>query len=164
LNDGFVKSPAAALRFNFVVAEGRGGSPSRPISGTPAGCPYHWICAPCIWSFLRNQRPSGFLRNQLESDLQIFEERRLSFHFQKQTGACYFDVRRGARGQRRASRNHEALVFPLHGAEAAGLPPLFAETHGVRRLKRGSRPVLSRSAPLSPRPIEACILKAKSKK
>ena len=155
MNDGFVKSPAAALRFNFVVAEGRGGSPSRPISGTPAGCPYHWICAPGIWSFLRDQ---------LESDLQIFEERRLSFHFQKQTGACYFDVRRGARGQWRASRNHEALVFPLHGAEAAGLPPLFAETHGVRRLKRGSRPVLSRSAPLSPRPIQACILKAKSKK
>jgi len=30
--DGFIKSPSAALRFNFVVAEGRGGSPSRPIS------------------------------------------------------------------------------------------------------------------------------------
>jgi hypothetical protein len=46
--DGLVKSPSAALRFNFVVAEGRGGSPSRPISGNPAGCPYHRICAPCI--------------------------------------------------------------------------------------------------------------------
>jgi hypothetical protein len=44
--DGFVKSPSAALRFNLVVAEGRGGSPSRPISGNPAGCPYHRICAP----------------------------------------------------------------------------------------------------------------------
>ena len=42
--DGFVKSPFAALRFNFVVAEGRGGSPSRPISVNPAGCPYHRIC------------------------------------------------------------------------------------------------------------------------
>jgi len=30
--DGLVKSPSAALRVNFVVAEGRGGSPSRPIS------------------------------------------------------------------------------------------------------------------------------------
>jgi hypothetical protein len=39
--DDFVKSPSAALRFNFVVAEGRGGSPSRPISGNPTGCPYH---------------------------------------------------------------------------------------------------------------------------
>jgi hypothetical protein len=29
------------LRFNFVVAKGRGGSPSRPPSGNPAGCPYH---------------------------------------------------------------------------------------------------------------------------
>src|SRR4030042_1596632 len=46
--DGFVKSPSAALRFNFVVAEGRGGSPRRPPSGHPAGCPYHRICAPCI--------------------------------------------------------------------------------------------------------------------
>jgi len=45
-NDGFVKSPSAALRFNFVVAKGRGGSPSRPTSGNPAGCPYHRICAP----------------------------------------------------------------------------------------------------------------------
>jgi hypothetical protein len=44
--DGLVKSPSAALRFNFVVAEGRGGSPSRPISGNPAGCPYHQIFAP----------------------------------------------------------------------------------------------------------------------
>jgi hypothetical protein len=44
--DGLVKSPSATLRFNFVVAEGRGGSPSRPISGNPAGCPYHLICAP----------------------------------------------------------------------------------------------------------------------
>jgi hypothetical protein len=35
------------LRCNFVVAEGRGGSPSRPISGNPAGCPYHRIRAPC---------------------------------------------------------------------------------------------------------------------
>jgi len=46
-SDGFVKSPSAALRCNFVVAEGRGGSPSRPISGNPAGCPYHRIRAPC---------------------------------------------------------------------------------------------------------------------
>jgi hypothetical protein len=50
--DGLVKSPSvplgAGLPFNFVVAEGRGGSPSRPRSGNPAGCPYHWICAPCI--------------------------------------------------------------------------------------------------------------------
>jgi hypothetical protein len=56
--DGFVKSPSvllgAGLRFNFVVAEGRGGSPSRPTSGNPAGCPYHRIYAPCIWSFLRD--------------------------------------------------------------------------------------------------------------
>ena len=29
------------MRFNFVVAKGRGGSPSRPRSGNPAGCPYH---------------------------------------------------------------------------------------------------------------------------
>jgi hypothetical protein len=50
--DGLVKSPSvplgAGLPFDFVVAEGRGGSPSRPRSGNPAGCPYHWICAPCI--------------------------------------------------------------------------------------------------------------------
>jgi hypothetical protein len=63
--DGFVKSPSAALRFNFVVAEGRGDSPSRPISGNPAGCPYHRICAPCIWSFLRNHRLCDFLRDHL---------------------------------------------------------------------------------------------------
>jgi hypothetical protein len=48
--DGFVKSPSvllgAGLRFNFVVAEGNGGSPSRPTSGNPAGCPYHRICPP----------------------------------------------------------------------------------------------------------------------
>jgi len=42
------KNPSAALRVNFVVAEGRGGSPSRPLSGNPAGWPYHWICAPCM--------------------------------------------------------------------------------------------------------------------
>jgi len=51
-NDCFVKSPSvllgAGLRCNPVVAEGRGGSPSRPISGNPAGCPYHRICAPGI--------------------------------------------------------------------------------------------------------------------
>ena len=34
------------MRGNFVVAEGRGGSPSRPIAGNPAGCPCHRICAP----------------------------------------------------------------------------------------------------------------------
>ncbi|MCX5906337.1 MAG: hypothetical protein NTY64_03880, partial [Deltaproteobacteria bacterium] len=45
-NNGFVKSPSAALRFTFVAAEGRGGSPSRPRSGNPAGCPYHRFCAP----------------------------------------------------------------------------------------------------------------------
>jgi hypothetical protein len=61
--DGFVKSPSAALRCNFVVAKGRGGSPSRPTSGNPAGCPYHRICAPCIWSFLRNHRLADFLRD-----------------------------------------------------------------------------------------------------
>ena len=61
--DGFVKSPSAALRFNLVVAEGRGGSPSRPISGNPAGCPYHQICAPCIWSFLQSHRFADFLRD-----------------------------------------------------------------------------------------------------
>ncbi|MCX5909503.1 MAG: hypothetical protein NTY64_20615 [Deltaproteobacteria bacterium] len=44
--DGLVKSPSAALRCNFVAAEGRGGSPSRPRSGNPAGCPYHRFCAP----------------------------------------------------------------------------------------------------------------------
>jgi len=38
-DDDFVKSPFAALRFNFVVAKGRGGSPSRPTSGNPAGAP-----------------------------------------------------------------------------------------------------------------------------
>jgi hypothetical protein len=37
--DGFVKSPFAALRFNLVVAEGRGGSPSRPISGAKHRAP-----------------------------------------------------------------------------------------------------------------------------
>jgi hypothetical protein len=58
-NDGFVKSPSAALRFNFVVAKGRGGSPSRPTSGNPADCPYHRICAPGIWSFLRNHQPGN---------------------------------------------------------------------------------------------------------
>jgi len=46
--DDLVKSPSTALRFNFVVAEGRGGSPSRPRSGNPAGCPCHRICAPCL--------------------------------------------------------------------------------------------------------------------
>ena len=61
--DGLVKSPSAALRCNFVVAEGRGGSPSRPISGNPAGCPYHRMCAPGIWSFLRNHRSGDFLRD-----------------------------------------------------------------------------------------------------
>jgi hypothetical protein len=58
--DGFAKSPSAALRFNFVVAEGGGGSPSRPKSGNPAGCPYHRICAPCIWSFLQSHRSVDF--------------------------------------------------------------------------------------------------------
>ncbi|MCX5906051.1 MAG: hypothetical protein NTY64_02385, partial [Deltaproteobacteria bacterium] len=49
--DGFVKSPSAALRFTFVAAEGRGGSPSRPRSGNPAGCPYHRFCAPSSGAF-----------------------------------------------------------------------------------------------------------------
>jgi len=47
------------LRFNFVVAEGRGGSPSRPISGNPAGCPYHRICAPGIVASGRSPEKMG---------------------------------------------------------------------------------------------------------
>ena len=54
LND-LVKSPSAALRFNFVVAapEGRG----------PSGTSLLSFCAPRIWSFLRNHRSGDFLRD-----------------------------------------------------------------------------------------------------
>jgi len=46
---------------------------------------------------------------------------------------------------------------------AAGLPPLFAEPRWIHKGKGDSRPVLPRTAPPSPRPIQAFIPKTKVK-
>jgi len=71
-NDGFVKSPSAALRFNFVVAAHLEG---RFILS---------FCAPCIWSFLRNYQPgnkktrrkfqAGFFSSILPSSAGVSEK------------------------------------------------------------------------------------------
>jgi len=53
--DGFVKNPSAALRFNFVVAEGRGGSPSRPISGLRA-LHLELFTKPSLWRLLKKNQ------------------------------------------------------------------------------------------------------------
>jgi hypothetical protein len=55
--------------------------------------------------------------------------------FKKYKGFGWFPASTGARGQRRASRNHKAPVFPKARAEAAGLPPLFAESFWVSLMK-----------------------------
>jgi len=104
--DGFVKSPSAALRFNFVVAEGRGGSPSRPTSGNPAGCPYHRIYAPCIWSFLRNHRFGDFLRDHHFSLVR-------KFHPESGTGPNEWKPTRCKKNLRKVLYGHGFMGYKL---------------------------------------------------
>jgi len=79
----------------------------------------------------------------------LFSPLLASLHFQKRQGDRVIPSPTGARGRRRASRNHEAVVFPEDQAEATGLPPLFAETLLVSlmqaRIPAGSFP--NRAAP-----------------
>jgi hypothetical protein len=67
---------------------------------------------------------------------------------------AYFQIPTGARGQRRASRNHEALVFSWDGAGKKLSRLSLRKSRSFRLGKAGSRPVLSEIAPPSPRPVQ----------
>jgi len=73
--------------------------------------------------------------------------------FKKNNEIGYFEVPAGARGQRRALRNHKAVVFPW---KEAG-PQAF------RLSLRKSRPVLLKIASPSPGPVQVFPSKANIK-
>jgi len=66
-----------------------------------------------------------------------------------------------AGGQRRISRNHEAVVFPWAGAGPQAFRLSLRSLVGFIKGKGNSRLVLPRTAPPSPRPIQAFIPKTK---
>ena len=83
--------------------------------------------------------------------------------FKKHKGITQFEAPTGARGQRRALRNREAMVFPWDqaGPQAFRLP--LRKSFWFRRGKLKSQPVLSQITSPSPRPFQAFPSKINAK-
>jgi len=91
----------------------------------------------------------------------LFNLRAFTSEKNKRIGS--FGASAGARGQRRASRNHEALVFPWDEAGPGAFRLPLRNPFWFRRRKGRSRPVLSRIASPSPCPVQALLSKPRIK-
>ena len=85
------------------------------------------------------------------------------FTFQKTQRVKYFEAPARARGQRRASRNHKATVFPWYQAGPQTFRLSVRKLFWFRCAEPGSRPVLSRIAPPPPRPVQAFASKTNTR-